>query len=1005
MATQVKDRQAGKNDAFIESQLALAQFRVRLVDILTAVLGFLGGTIAFAVLMILLDKRFVLSDGVRQFALLVYFAGAMAYLGFTVLQPLRWRVNPHYAARQLEGTLPGTRNHVINWIDLHTEKVPSVLKSTLGQRAAKDLARADIDAAISNRRAFLVGGVAGLLTVILITLFFLFGPAPFASLFGRAFAPFGNAGGIASRTQVVILRPQDTTVTIGNAVTIVAQVGGRVPDARDKDAPCLHYRHDEREPYRKRFLQADESNQEWATTISPIDVRNGFFYKVSAGDAETPEYEVKVRATPLLTNFEAKYRYRRYVGKADRTRTTRKLEDLRGTEVLITAWANRTIKEGMLEFEGDDGAGDLIRTERVDNDPQALRFRMVLDRKGKYRIRFTSTDGESYTDSTSFEVSVFLDNPPQVRLTEPAKDVTLPANGQLEVKGEASDDFGIASMSLQLQLVGGGLLQPKPYLPGKLGTPGFGTPLNVDYRDLLELSSLKHSDGKPLDLKPGTEIEYWLQAGDACDYLRPNVTDSRPRWKIKIGEADKDEARRQKERDQAKAGQKEHEAKQAEKMKKEQADREKKQKEEQAQEDQANGNQQTGKSPDKDPKAENQNNTEKKDTGEKEPGEKSEPKDPGNDPKSDGKSPEGQGQDKKTQEKANELKNALDKQKEKRNDKGDQDKPGEAREADNRPGKGKDKGEKKPGEAEGKDNKPGESRSEGGQDSKNPASSKKEEGGKAGEKGSARGETRPEPGSPKGEAKEQSAKTEAGKQPGESKNCPAPRRAPERRKGTATAIRARVPAKANPRERPNLVIRPSKEKHAIRGVLASQTTRSPARESKERNRPSPVPRGKRSPEVRRAVRVSRVRAKLATRDRVRTSPPVLQVRNRPIKARRRTLARRAMVPARNRTSREANLGRTNPHPAKEPARRAKRKPVMTLFRRRAAPPRKANRTIPARRERSRGLARRIRRETVRRKKAIPRVWARRRAPERRTRPAIILRENVLLATGAAATMA
>ena len=44
---------------------------------------------------------------------------------------------------------------------------------------------------------------------------------------------------------------------------------------------------------------------------------------------------------------------------------------------------------------------------------------------------------------------------PQVRLIEPAKDVTLPANGQLELKGEASDDIGVARLTLRLHVVGG----------------------------------------------------------------------------------------------------------------------------------------------------------------------------------------------------------------------------------------------------------------------------------------------------------------------------------------------------------------------------------------------------------------------------------------------------------------------------------------------------------------------------------------------------------------------
>ena len=344
------------------------------------------------------------------------------------------------------------------------------------------------------------------------------------------------------------------------------------PPRATRTPPALLYRHEEGEPYRKRFLQPDESSKEWAATVGPLDVSNGFTYKVAAGDAETPEYRVSVRAAPLISEFLATYHYRDYSTAPTTRRTERKLEDYRGTLVTITARTNRVLKDGRLDFDGADGVGDLIRPEPVPNEPQVLRFRMVLDRSGKYRLRFTSIEGEAYIETTSSDVVVIPDLPPQVRLTEPAKDVTLPANGQLELKGDATDDFGIARLTLRLHIVGGGKLKSKPYMADKLGQPNFGTPRVVEYHDLLDLPSLKDAHGKPADLKPGTEIEYWLEAADACDYPRPNVTASRPRYKIKIAEPE-DAAKQQKQREEAQKRQKQHEAQQAEQIKQEKAGR------------------------------------------------------------------------------------------------------------------------------------------------------------------------------------------------------------------------------------------------------------------------------------------------------------------------------------------------------------------------------------------------------------------------------------------------
>ena len=47
--------------------------------------------------------------------------------------------------------------------------------------------------------------------------------------------------------------------------------------------------------------------------VGQIEVRNGFWYKIHGGDAETPEYRVSVRAAPAITDFLATYHFRPYV--------------------------------------------------------------------------------------------------------------------------------------------------------------------------------------------------------------------------------------------------------------------------------------------------------------------------------------------------------------------------------------------------------------------------------------------------------------------------------------------------------------------------------------------------------------------------------------------------------------------------------------------------------------------------------------------------------------------
>ena len=92
------------------------------------------------------------------------------------------------------------------------------------------------------------------------------------------------------------------------------------PNAGKPDAVKLHWRHDANQPYQVLPLAPQESAREWSTVLSVADVREGFFYKITGGDAETQEYKVTIVTAPMPTEVIATYHYRPYVGKPDEVR-------------------------------------------------------------------------------------------------------------------------------------------------------------------------------------------------------------------------------------------------------------------------------------------------------------------------------------------------------------------------------------------------------------------------------------------------------------------------------------------------------------------------------------------------------------------------------------------------------------------------------------------------------------------------------------------------------------
>jgi len=205
-----------------------------------------------------------------------------------------------------------------------------------------------------------------------------------------------------------------------------------------------------------------ETKPEWTTALSALEVKNGLWYKIVGGDATTEEYRVSVRAAPAITYFLATYHFRPYVARADEVRRERELKELRGTEVLLRVHTNRALREGRLEFEGKGGIKD-IRGEVAADDPRTLFVRFVLNEEGKYRLYFTSTESEAYSDPVSYPVTVIPDKPPTVELTKPSQVIRLPADALLHLEGKAGDDIGVKSLTLRMQVVGGDKLQGQPY--------------------------------------------------------------------------------------------------------------------------------------------------------------------------------------------------------------------------------------------------------------------------------------------------------------------------------------------------------------------------------------------------------------------------------------------------------------------------------------------------------------------------------------------------------------
>ena len=614
-------KQATKQEEFVEKQIEQARKRIRTLDFFSAGLILLICSLAFLLAVLLVDRYVERPAGAGWAALGFYLFAAASFVYLTLFRPSRRQINPFYAAHQVEQTIEGAKNSVINYVDLKDDdNIPGSVKASIGARAAKDLKQVDLNRVIQKKQILWLAGVAGIF---------------FVAALVAAFLP-------PTRTSMMLTEPKEGDITInqGEDFRVEVELKGRIPKKTDSDVARVRmwYNPDDPNSYEERPLEPIEGRKNsFGLTVPAKQLRNGFRYKLLAAKAQTRDFEVKVRIIPQFTGWEVSYAYPEYLKRepeksgdpnlvgyyntivtvtaytnkpvksgtvliagevntfagtliADNPETIRfqfpmmrnstykivfattdgdsnrsrdrepqtyrmslidpkplflnydvtydypkylrykpmsvnvrqpHLEAMRGTKVTLVAHANRPVKSAQIQFPGHDQP---IAGIVDDKKPMEVKFAPpAMMEVGSYRITFAPKTSESESAPEVFNVRVLSDEPPKVEIKEPEPlEIKRPANGILEVVGEATDDIGIAEMTLRMKVVSPASteLKPQPYRKGKFLRPEDNSyPTSVKYKDFVELAKVKPDGdvGAGFQLQEGMVVEYWLEAIDNCD--------------------------------------------------------------------------------------------------------------------------------------------------------------------------------------------------------------------------------------------------------------------------------------------------------------------------------------------------------------------------------------------------------------------------------------------------------------------------------------------------------
>ncbi len=484
--------------------------------------------------------RFPFSQALHIGILLLSIGGAVVAVFRTFIRPLRRSLTDAVVAARLEATEAdapfAVENRVLSavqlWKTLEDNRlgIAPAFVAHLIHRAAADVAQ------VSRRRVFrtefrnirLNAGiaVAGVAALLLTHLFLPTAFTQFTLAFQTLPTPLevGAESGTAS-VQITNLLPGHTERERGDDVAVTATVRGH------SGAPVsLYYRvgddgdtAESNAPWHSLPMHADEQEQTAQESISNSanysvvmeNVTRPLRYYVSVAEVASARYQITISDEPIVTRFHYRLNYPAYTELESETlpADVGNLHLLFGTEVVLTAESNKPLQQAQLVFDSSD-AVPLTVTTGTPDDVQRIRGSFTAQQTDTYHIAITDTEGFPNPDPVNYTMTVLEDAVPKVALIAPGRDTVLDDAMLVDLKIEATDDYGIQALQLVYRIESEGT-EPVT-LPLKRWEQG-----DREARRSVFVEYVWDVDR--IGLFPGETMAYYIQALDIDDVSGPNV--------------------------------------------------------------------------------------------------------------------------------------------------------------------------------------------------------------------------------------------------------------------------------------------------------------------------------------------------------------------------------------------------------------------------------------------------------------------------------------------------
>ena len=479
-----------------------------LIDLLSNLIIFVAGILAFSTLLVLLEILFDFSSTIRTVSI-VFFSLSLFISGcWLVVYPLLKLIGilssttEDEIAKRVGEYSPPIRDHLLNALQLaknvasdstlySAELIDESLKGFAVEIRPVDFTKSVNTSHLPKRYKWLM--VSAGLTILFVFLF----PNSFSNAayrwihFTREFTPPPKF--------IFEVSPGNKEIIKGENVNVQIRVTEINPTLIRHSRELTILRQQEGQNNYDEIKLRSDSNGAFITKFQAVRTTIKYFAKYD--DAESQVYTLTVLDRPLIRSFRVRLDYPAYTNIPPRIMDefVGDVSALAGTSVTISGAASKTLKEAFIQFGNNSK-----QTVTTHGDKYSVSFPLLCD--NSYFISLIDEEGWSNNEPVRYQLKAVPDEYPTINIVEPGRNIDIAGDQTIKLFLNAKDDYGFSGLRLGYRLLKSRYEKPQTeYIFTSI-------PLPASTEGQIELSYTWNLSG--LNLVPEDVVEYFAEVFD-----------------------------------------------------------------------------------------------------------------------------------------------------------------------------------------------------------------------------------------------------------------------------------------------------------------------------------------------------------------------------------------------------------------------------------------------------------------------------------------------------------